>query len=231
MSSSTPSSPRSRRRPAAILRPADECSKSHRTIACAILRRSHRRHITTHGGEGGCDERGAHTHVNCSNPEAPPAKQTVKQFPEHGRKRWQATTASSNLHRLQAARGCAYRPGTRASATACAQSPASAIDVGGASVEEAGTPNDQGREGSLASRAVRRDSMETGRAKCCRLISCATGLQTELKVLSPEQAKALKALQAGAPPARIEVTLDLRRSAVANLRFPVGAIKGTQPRI
>src|SRR5678815_4203915 len=80
-----------------------------------------------------------------------------------GRKRWQATTASSNLHRLQAARGCAYRPGTRASATACAQSPASAIDVGGASVEEAGTPNDQGREGSLASRAVKRDSMGTGR--------------------------------------------------------------------
>jgi len=56
--------------------------------------------------------------------------------PNMGRKRWQATTASSNLHRLQAARGCAYRPGTRASATACAQSPASAIDVGGASVEK-----------------------------------------------------------------------------------------------
>jgi len=56
--------------------------------------------------------------------------------PNMGRKRWQATTASSNLHGLQAARGCAYRPGTRASATACAKSPASAIDVGGASVEK-----------------------------------------------------------------------------------------------
>ena len=149
-----------------------------------------------------------------------------------GRRHCQATTASSNLHRLQAARGCAYRPGTRASATACAQSPASAIDVGGASVEEAGTPNDQGREGSLASRAVRRDSMETGRAKCCRLISCATGLQARPEGASPEQAKALlEALQAGAPLARIEVALDLRRSAVANLRFPVSAVRGTQPRI
>jgi hypothetical protein len=62
--------------------------------------------------------------------------------------------------------------------------------------------------------------METGRAKCCRLISCATGLQTELKVLSPEQAKALKALQAGAPPARIEVTLDLEGQLLRICDFP-----------